>query len=149
MIVELAEKLPWFQGENSRCRCFAHVINLIVKSILGQFEGRKGKQNSPADQDTRSDGFVAEFMSDDEESAVESEEDGEDVEENKSGEDEESEEDGDEEEGEQEVEPIDVAGLDTGIQPVGSMLSKVSQSFAYMYLYNSHTLFLLQPFIDH
>ncbi|KAK0437302.1 uncharacterized protein EV420DRAFT_1222563, partial [Desarmillaria tabescens] len=38
MIDVLAENIPAFPGEQHRTRCFAHVINLVAKSLLNQFE---------------------------------------------------------------------------------------------------------------
>ena len=46
MISCLEESLPAFNGEASHVRCFAHIINLVVKSILCTFESsthRKGR----------------------------------------------------------------------------------------------------------
>lgn len=45
MIAALEVEIPSFRGEQSQCRCFAHIINLIVKSILGLFEHQKGGQD--------------------------------------------------------------------------------------------------------
>jgi hypothetical protein len=51
MISEL-EKLGWkrFQGETQWIRCFAHVVNLIVKAILRPF-ARKNSQGGPTEFD--------------------------------------------------------------------------------------------------
>ena len=38
MIDELSRLVENFPGESMRVRCFAHVINLVVKSILKQFD---------------------------------------------------------------------------------------------------------------
>ena len=38
MICELAKRLVEFRGDPNRTRCFAHIINLVVKSILKQFD---------------------------------------------------------------------------------------------------------------
>ena len=38
MIEELANLLPNFPGSPNRCHCFLHVVNLIAKSLLKQFE---------------------------------------------------------------------------------------------------------------
>ena len=35
---QLKEKVPMFHGEASRVRCFAHVINLVAKSVITQFD---------------------------------------------------------------------------------------------------------------
>jgi hypothetical protein len=38
MIRELAELVPGFEGEVSHTRCFLHVINLVAKSLIHQFD---------------------------------------------------------------------------------------------------------------
>lgn len=38
MIQELGNVLDRYPGEESRVRCFCHVINLVVKSIISQFD---------------------------------------------------------------------------------------------------------------
>ncbi len=38
MVKKLESELPQYGGNRARCRCFAHIINLIVKSILQLFE---------------------------------------------------------------------------------------------------------------
>lgn len=42
MIVKLAQNLPAFEGEESRVRCFLHIVNLIAKAIIRQFDASKG-----------------------------------------------------------------------------------------------------------
>ncbi|SJL18439.1 uncharacterized protein ARMOST_22028 [Armillaria ostoyae] len=44
MISILADNIPAFPGEKHRTRCFAHVINLIAKSLLNQFQPPKKKK---------------------------------------------------------------------------------------------------------
>ncbi|KAF7372265.1 Zinc finger BED domain-containing protein 4 [Mycena venus] len=41
MISELADLIPSFSGNKTRVRCFAHVLNLVVKAILLQFSHTK------------------------------------------------------------------------------------------------------------
>ena len=38
MMDELQRHLPHFPGEASRTRCFCHIINLVAKSIITQFD---------------------------------------------------------------------------------------------------------------
>ena len=45
MIDVLAELLPAFPGGANRTRCFTHILNLMVKVILHQFDGAKEKAN--------------------------------------------------------------------------------------------------------
>lgn len=48
MVSRMADSLPTFNGEGSRVRCFPHVINLIARSILAQFDLPNKKANSEA-----------------------------------------------------------------------------------------------------
>jgi hypothetical protein len=43
MIEHLAALIDTFPGASNQTRCFAHILNLVVKSILRQFEAPKGK----------------------------------------------------------------------------------------------------------
>ena len=45
LINALAELLPAFPGGANRTRCFTHILNLVVKVILCQFDGAKEKAN--------------------------------------------------------------------------------------------------------
>ncbi|KAI0359342.1 hypothetical protein OH77DRAFT_1368363, partial [Trametes cingulata] len=38
MVNILGERLDGFEGSVGRVRCFAHIINLVVKSLLRQFD---------------------------------------------------------------------------------------------------------------
>jgi hypothetical protein len=38
MIKELAEFVPGFEGEVGHTRCFLHVVNLVAKSLIHQFD---------------------------------------------------------------------------------------------------------------
>ncbi|TFY78228.1 hypothetical protein EWM64_g5785 [Hericium alpestre] len=42
MIQELERLLPEFPGETNHTRCFAHIVNLVAKSLLKQFDTKKG-----------------------------------------------------------------------------------------------------------
>jgi len=60
MVDKLADKVESFTGDASHVRCFAHVINLVVKSILAQFDttqdgvrlGLDGLDGTSADRDS-------------------------------------------------------------------------------------------------
>jgi nucleoside-diphosphate-sugar epimerase len=54
MIDELANLLPNFPGPANQTRCFLHVLNLIVKSILHQFDVPTSKKKFNADDDDES-----------------------------------------------------------------------------------------------
>ncbi|KAG2740485.1 hypothetical protein P692DRAFT_201675684, partial [Suillus brevipes Sb2] len=38
MISELADNVAHFEGKNSQTRCFLHVVNLVAKSLIRQFD---------------------------------------------------------------------------------------------------------------
>ncbi|RPD52241.1 hypothetical protein L226DRAFT_432193, partial [Lentinus tigrinus ALCF2SS1-7] len=38
LTAELARALPEFQGDFGRTRCFLHILNIVVKAILKQFD---------------------------------------------------------------------------------------------------------------
>jgi hypothetical protein len=38
MIDELVDLLPNFPGQANRCRCFLHIVNLVAKTLLKQFD---------------------------------------------------------------------------------------------------------------
>ncbi len=46
MLAELKYLLPKFRGAVTQSRCFAHIINLVVKSILRQFDVRNDKETA-------------------------------------------------------------------------------------------------------
>lgn len=50
MIVELSKSLPNFPGPANRSRCFTHVLNLVVKSIMRQFDVPKAQENGAMDE---------------------------------------------------------------------------------------------------
>ena len=50
MIVELSKSLPNFPGLANRSRCFTHVLNLVVKSIMRQFDVPKAQENGAMDE---------------------------------------------------------------------------------------------------
>jgi len=49
MIEEFEHLLNDFPGAANQTRCFAHIINLVVKSILRQFDVPKSKANEALD----------------------------------------------------------------------------------------------------
>lgn len=40
----MSDLLPDFDGELTRVRCFAHVLNLVAKSLIRQFDASAGKE---------------------------------------------------------------------------------------------------------
>jgi hypothetical protein len=51
MIQELDEHIPGYPGETNRVRCFAHILNLVAKSVIKQFDVPKTTATSMADGD--------------------------------------------------------------------------------------------------
>lgn len=49
MIAELANLIDNFPGAPNQTRCFTHVLNLVVKSILSQFDVPKARANGTLD----------------------------------------------------------------------------------------------------
>jgi hypothetical protein len=49
MITELADLLDDFPGEANRTRCFAHILNLVAKSIIKQFDVPKAQADEVLD----------------------------------------------------------------------------------------------------
>jgi hypothetical protein len=49
MINSLAELIIAFPGAANRTRCFTHILNLVVKVILRQFDMPKAKENGVLD----------------------------------------------------------------------------------------------------
>jgi hypothetical protein len=53
MVAELAELLNDFPGESNQTRCFLHILNLVVKSIIKQFDLPKAKSTALLDEATK------------------------------------------------------------------------------------------------
>ena len=53
MIKELAEALENFPGPANQIRCFTHIINLVVKSIIQQFDLPSSKGKNDIDNATK------------------------------------------------------------------------------------------------
>ena len=57
MIQELANLIDDFPGPANQTRCFLHILNLVVKSIINQFDLPKAKKKAgPGDDDGDNDG---------------------------------------------------------------------------------------------
>jgi hypothetical protein len=52
MICQLEELVNDFKGEESQTRCFTHILNLIVKSIIQQFNIPKAQADKVFDEVT-------------------------------------------------------------------------------------------------
>ena len=51
MIEHLSTLVENFPGAANQTRCFTHILNLVAKSILRQFEVRKKTNDDPDDTD--------------------------------------------------------------------------------------------------
>jgi hypothetical protein len=59
MIRELETLLPGFPGPDNQTRCFAHIINLVAKSLLQHFDAKKKARR--ADAGNRIEGEITEL----------------------------------------------------------------------------------------
>ena len=55
MVESLATIMSHFSGEANRARCLAHIVNLVAKIILGQFDKSKKKKKGKNLQDVVND----------------------------------------------------------------------------------------------
>lgn len=63
MIEHMGVLLPTFEGQFHRTRCFAHIVNLVAKSMLRQFDSKKvSEAEAEADEDVRALLELAETM---------------------------------------------------------------------------------------
>jgi hypothetical protein len=106
MIVKLARFLPKFRGQKSHVQCFLHILNLVAKVIIQQFEGSTKADDALAELEVNIDGIEGD----------------------------ESEDDGDPDEEAPELSEIQGDDSDEGdvtesIQPVKAVLNKVSRPY--------------------
>jgi hypothetical protein len=52
MILQLEELIDEFKGEESQTRCFTHILNLIAKSVIRQFDVPKAQADKVFDEVT-------------------------------------------------------------------------------------------------
>jgi hypothetical protein len=131
MVDELKELLEIFPGAENRTRCFTHILNLVAKSILRQFDVPKAKANEALDAAVRALADLAADLEDEEE----------EMERNAVA-------DGDEEDDEEGLIDIresmsaqEIADLDATIQPVRVVLVKVSSiSDSKLYSFKSYLI---------
>jgi hypothetical protein len=116
MVKALGDILVAFPGESSRTRCFSHIINLIAKSILKQFDINKAQKGETVDE------ALQELIEDlDQEVLEKTEEEG-------SGGDDDDNTDGWVDERE-EMSETECKELDEDVQPVRQVLVKASSMF--------------------
>ena len=118
MIRQLEVLIDEFKGPESQTRCFAHILNLITKSIIRQFDVPKAQANKVFDEATRALVELAGNIDvEEQEMAGENSDDGDD------GEDDKNMEDWVDERGTMTAEQL--TALDESVQPVRLMLVKV------------------------
>lgn len=143
MVTELARKLPGFRGSQARGRCFAHILNLVVKSILCQFKTSM-KIKESVSEGHKSDQELEDDTSEEDPELVAGEsEDGEDDDEG-SDVDEDNMEDWEDER--EDMDSKKVEDLDTNVRPASTMLAKVRNSSlnpTFARLFVSHDLMFL------
>ena len=61
MIDHLAKVLPAFPGAANRTRCFTHILNLVAKCIMKQFDSPKSRKGAKPDRDVASESDDEEF----------------------------------------------------------------------------------------
>lgn len=120
MIKELAKLLDLFPGPENQTRCFTHVLNLIAKSIIRQFDVPKAQQIQALDDGLQELQMLAADIELEERATRDGVEFGSD-------EDEDDNTDGWIDERER-MSADDVKMLDDSVQPVRFMLVKVFQS---------------------
>lgn len=49
MIDELADRVAHFGGKNSQTRCFLHIVNLVAKTLIREFDTSKKQANELLD----------------------------------------------------------------------------------------------------
>lgn len=139
MIEALVEIIARFPGQKNRVRCFAHIINLVVKIILRQFDSRVKKTKG-------SSGELAEAI-EQLEKTLDLDEMAMDIDEDEEGEGEDENEDVDDDamDGVDEVEKAlgeRLSNMEAQSKPIKLILTKVSRTVTYSGL---HGLIELDP----
>jgi hypothetical protein len=124
MIDKLESRLMDFPGASNRARCFTHILNLVVKSIMHQFDASSTKKRSDI-TDERTEEFLR-LAGDIDAEELELDED--EQEDYCEPEVEESDNDDGWINEREEMEEDDVEELEDKIQPVRLLLTKVSES---------------------
>ena len=124
MVKHIANLVPNFPGPANQTRCFTHILNLVAKSIIRQFDVEKAGGASP-DINEASDALASLALDLDSDTVGDDDED----EENKGddGDDEDDEDDNDDGlgDGRDGLSQEEVAELEASVVPIRSMLTKV------------------------
>ncbi|KAF8812016.1 hypothetical protein BYT27DRAFT_7070339, partial [Phlegmacium glaucopus] len=141
MIEHLAVLIHMFPGAANHTQCFAHILNLVAKSVPRQFEAPKAKGEKAMDDAARELAAVLDELDDNQTEGLESGGNkGGDLEGNSDEDDDvvDDDEDGLPDERD-EMEEDKVANLEASIKPIQAVLTKVSVSLA---IKNSSTIIL-------
>lgn len=127
MITHLAELLPGFPGQANRTRCFAHILNLVAKCIMRQFDAPKKAKTKRISNEEDLDDLTWDSTNDLETDELESDSDDEDNEEDLQLEEEIAGEDDDvaNEDGRDEMTMAEIEQLEESVKPVRRVLTKV------------------------
>ena len=116
MIERLATLINGFPGAANQTRCFTHVLNLVAKSVLRQFEAPKTKGTDPIDDAMKELAVVAEELEgDDAEVLADDDDDDESAEDDEDGLSDERD----------EMSQEEVAALEESVKPIRLVLTKV------------------------
>ena len=118
MIERLAELIDGFPGTANQTRCFTHILNLVAKSVLRQFEAPKMKEIDSINDAMKELAAVADELEDDGDDVAVEEEGGDD------GDGDDDDDDGLPEEREGMTEE-QLAELEASVQPIRLVLTKV------------------------
>jgi hypothetical protein len=69
MVEHLAELIDSFPGAANQTRCFVHILNLVAKSVLRQFEAPKVKGKKAVDEAAKELGIILDELDELEEAA--------------------------------------------------------------------------------
>ena len=120
MIERLAELIDHFPGAANQTRCFTHILNLVAKSVLHQFEAPKAKGRDAIGDTMKELAAVADELEDDGNEMSADEEDGDDDEEDAA--------EGDDDDGPDEQDGMsqdELAELEESVKPIRLVLTKV------------------------
>jgi hypothetical protein len=124
MIEHLAVLIDSFPGAANQTRCFAHILNLVAKSVLRQFEAPKGKDSKKAVDDAAKELAVIFDEMDDDVDKSEDSEGGDDVD------DDDDDVVDDDEDGlldeRDEMSENELSSLEDSVKPIRLVLTKVS-----------------------
>ena len=132
MIEHMVVLIESFPGAANQTRCFAHILNLVAKSVLRQFEGPKGKSKKVIDDAAKELAAIFDEIDDDAESGNNDAESGnndadhsdvDDVDDDAVDDDEDGLQDGRDEMSEEEL-----TSLEESVKPIRLVLTKVINS---------------------